>query len=198
MPPKTDKTEEVKAQLKAEEAEAEGTLEIAKSFEVSSQEDLDFVGDILRDVKTKLKELDKKKRTITDPLNQALKAARDLFRPVEQHYASVEHELKGAIGAYHARLAAQKREAIAALAAPATPAPRAEAALATLQQSVPDAPKGVTVITFWDFEVTDEAQVPRDYCVVSPTKIRDAVAQGERTIPGVRIFENQRVAARSK
>jgi hypothetical protein len=188
---------DVEAQVRAEADEAKATLDVARDFSIDNDEDLEFANDILRDVKTKLKQLDLSKRKITDPLNQALKAARELFRPAEQHYASIEFELKKSIGKYHALLAERKREAIALLQAPTTPAPAAEEALATLRQEAP-ASSGVTVTTFWDFVVERPDMVPREYCSVDMGTIRKGVADGVRDIPGVRIFENQRVAARSK
>ncbi len=61
---------------------------------------------------------------------------------------------------------------------------------------LPTAPKVVRTETGsgylrmdWTFEITDEAQVPREYLMVNEGLIRNKVKAGIRQIPGVRIFE---------
>lgn len=46
----------------------------------------------------------------------------------------------------------------------------------------------------WTFEVTDEKLVPRQYLVVDEKAVKAAIAAGERSIPGIRIFEKETVA----
>jgi hypothetical protein len=48
----------------------------------------------------------------------------------------------------------------------------------------------------WVHEVTDAAQVPREYLMVNEAAIKAAIAGGRREIPGVRIFEQVRTAIR--
>jgi len=48
----------------------------------------------------------------------------------------------------------------------------------------------------WVHEVTDAAQVPREYLMVNEAAIKAAIAGGRRDIPGVRIFEQVRTAIR--
>jgi len=48
----------------------------------------------------------------------------------------------------------------------------------------------------WKVEITDENQVPREYCDPNMTLLRDAVKRGVREIPGTRIFEETRLAIR--
>lgn len=48
----------------------------------------------------------------------------------------------------------------------------------------------------WDFEVMDPAQLPRQYLKVDEQAIRQAVRDGKREIPGVRIFEAMGVSVR--
>jgi len=49
----------------------------------------------------------------------------------------------------------------------------------------------------WKHEITDEAQVPREYLMIDEAKVRQAVKQGIREIPGVRIFEHTEIAFRA-
>lgn len=48
----------------------------------------------------------------------------------------------------------------------------------------------------WTFQVVDPAQIPRDFLAVDEKKIRAAVAQGAREIPGVSIYEEETLATR--
>lgn len=48
----------------------------------------------------------------------------------------------------------------------------------------------------WAFEITDAAQVPREYLMVDEKKIREAVTNGERIIPGVRIYQSESLTIR--
>lgn len=50
----------------------------------------------------------------------------------------------------------------------------------------------------WTFEVGDEALVPREYLTVDEGVIALAVRQGIRDIPGIRIFQQDSIAVRSK
>lgn len=53
-----------------------------------------------------------------------------------------------------------------------------------------------TLRTTWKHEVTDVAQVPREYLMVNDAAIKAAVKAGTRTIPGVRIFQDQSAMVR--
>lgn len=54
--------------------------------------------------------------------------------------------------------------------------------------------KGIRKV--WTFEVTDEDQLPRKFLMADEQHIRKAVAEGIRDIPGVRIWEDERMASR--
>jgi hypothetical protein len=47
------------------------------------------------------------------------------------------------------------------------------------------------------YRVLDEAQVPREYLCLDAAKIREAIRQGERTIPGLEIFQEEGLAVRA-
>lgn len=48
----------------------------------------------------------------------------------------------------------------------------------------------------WVFEVQDASLVPREFLVVNETAIRKAVADGARSIPGVRIYQDESISLR--
>jgi exonuclease VII large subunit len=50
----------------------------------------------------------------------------------------------------------------------------------------------------WAWELEDEAAVPREYLALDAKKIDDAVKQGVRNIPGIKIFEKEEISMRIK
>jgi len=60
------------------------------------------------------------------------------------------------------------------------------------------APDGVSVGKTWDYQITNENQVPREFCSPDPKKIKAKVAalKGDTKIPGVRVFEKLGVSMR--
>ena len=49
---------------------------------------------------------------------------------------------------------------------------------------------------FWEFDVIDLDQVPRQYLVLDPAAVRRAIAAGARVIPGLTITSSSKVAVR--
>lgn len=76
---------------------------------------------------------------------------------------------------------------------------RAAQVVAPIAQQAQAAPKvaGVSIPMVWDFEVTDEKSIPREYFDRSDVRIRKVVQamQGNTNIPGVRVFQRKRVSA---
>lgn len=48
----------------------------------------------------------------------------------------------------------------------------------------------------WTHELVDLGQVPREYLVIDEKKVREAIAAGERNIPGLRIFQSESITLR--
>lgn len=73
------------------------------------------------------------------------------------------------------------------------------AATTVPQVIVREPPKvaGVTMREVWKFEITDTAQVPREFLVVDETRIRKVVQalKGDAKIPGVRVYAEKQIAA---
>lgn len=103
---------------------------------------------------------------------------------------------------------AEEREAAEKLAEEARVAAQeaatAESAIASLPEvELPKAvveaapkPQGISRRMVWRHTVTDPAAVPREYCEVSDKSIRQAVRDGVREIPGVKIEQVPEMAVR--
>lgn len=149
------------------------------------------VAEVLRRVKARYREIEDKRKEITVPLNAALRAVNDLFRPPRERFEALERMLKDKIAAYLREKSAANVAALQAVSVAATPA-QATAALATVAPVAP--PVGVSVRHVWKFEVTDPDLVPRELCSPDPKKIGQ-LAPGT-DVPGVRWFQEPVVSAR--
>lgn len=49
------------------------------------------------------------------------------------------------------------------------------------------------LVKVWSYEVIEEDKVPREFCNPSPAKLLAAVRNGNRSIPGVRIYQKESV-----
>ena len=56
---------------------------------------------------------------------------------------------------------------------------------------------GISIPKVWTFEITDEALIPREYLLIDESRIRRVVTalKKDTNIPGVRVFEQKRIAA---
>ena len=53
-----------------------------------------------------------------------------------------------------------------------------------------------SVSMVWDFEVTDKSSLPLEYLKIDEVAIRNAVRNGERNIPGVKIYQKPQLSLR--
>jgi|GEM_PF-3060731 len=60
-------------------------------------------------------------------------------------------------------------------------------------KTVIEPPKVKGLTTLWKYEITNEDQVPREFCSIDPGKLQAAVRAGFREIPGVRIFSEESI-----
>lgn len=212
---------EIEKQVQELAATVDGVLVAAKEYKIATPEAYVASADRLRAIKGIQKQLDDAEKAITKPMNDALKAARDLFRAPKDAAAKAEYLIKQAITAYQAEqrrieqekqrqadeAARKERERLAKLQEAA--AKRGDEAKAEAFQEraaavvapvvIVEAPKveGIATRTVWKFEVTDAAKVPREYLVVDETRIRKVVnaLKGDCNIPGVRVYSEEQIAA---
>lgn len=174
----------------------------ADSLQITSPDELSTATDLLSHVKTVGKAIDTRKKEITDPLNKALKSARELFKPIEDHIALAERTIKGKMVSYQAEVERKRQEAAAKLEARVErgtmrqdTAIRKMDAMENVGTSVEGAVGEAQFRTVTDFEITDESQLPREYMLPNLPLIRRAVLDGKE-VPGVCAFKKKVVAGR--
>jgi len=151
--------------------------------------------EILKLIAAKKKEIKKRKEEIIKPMNASLKAARALFAEVEAPLLEADIILRDKILAFQ-----QEQQAKAA-----KEMERREKIQATheakghqtyeLAEVEPDVGESVTVKR-WTYEMIDESKLPRKYLCADLGKIRAAVNDGERDIPGLKIFQKEGISVR--
>jgi hypothetical protein len=105
---------------------AQSALTMVESMAIDSPETYELAADELMAIKSKSKQLEEQRTSITGPINKALKAVNDLFRGPSDYLASAEKMIKGKMIAYtteQERIAAEERR-------------RAEAAIRAEQERI--------------------------------------------------------------
>lgn len=180
-------------------------VEVVKGYVIQNDDEYADAAELLKVVKHKHKLLDDERTISVKPLNDEVKEINAWFKPALDRLKQCETELKKIMGDYSLEKQKEQQRLLAEAAK------AAEAALVTSsnpQQSVmqlvqqataAQAPKvaGVTVSKVWKWELVDPSQVPSEYWSIDASKLDAALKNGVREIPGVRVYEDARVIARS-
>lgn len=183
----------------AETAEATEAYALAESFQITTQDELVFAAEIVKDAKGSYNRLEEQKQQILKPLTESVKRIRELFRPAQEYYSAIESAIKTKIAQAHRAQAENNARALAEAQAQVD-AGAEPVALAEVQHL--SNVEGVQVRQVWDFEVTDEDAVDRLLLSYDVQKIRtfmrECVAEGMAPeAAGIRFFQKDVVAARS-
>lgn len=176
---------------------------------IDSTESLSVATDILSKIKSSAKDIDKRKKEITDPLNAALKSARELFKPMETDLATAEKTIKDKMLDYSeeveaaaAKEAAKLEDRVERGTMRTDTAMRKMDDIETLGSSVSGAKGGsVQFRIVRDVEITDVKKIPAKYLLNE--KVMDALKTAVRTdvlngtkVDGVKIVEKKQIAAK--
>lgn len=212
---------EIEQQVQQLTVTVDGVLQAANEYKIASPEAYVLSADRLKAIKGIQRQIEEAEKAITKPMNDALKAARDLFRAPRAAADKAESLIKRAILTYQqeqSRIQAEaqrkadesarkEREKLAEQARKAEAAgktekaeeiqQRAAAVVAPIVQVSPPKIAGMSTREVWKFEVTDAAMVPREYMVVDETRIRKVVQalKSDCNIPGVRVYKEDQLAS---
>ena len=174
----------------------------ANAVIITSQEEYAGAIDLVSKLKDAGSKLKNAKESITKPLNEALKNARNLFSPIEEQFEKAESIVKSKLLAYKQKVDAEvkaKEEAIAKkVESGAIKLETAERKLENIER-VDQTTKGkigeVQIRTIKKVRISDESLLPRKYLVPDLVAIRRDALGGE-TIPGVEVYNEETVAAK--
>lgn len=175
----------------------------ANEITIENQEDYKGAITLVATLKETGSKIKNKKESITKPLNEALRNARELFKPIEDQFSSAEKIIKVKLLAYAKKVndeARKKEEAIAARVEKGTM--KIETAERKIQEveKVENTTKGsvgkVQIKKIKKVRISNEADIPREYLTPDMVAIRrDAL--GGKEIPGVEVYTEEQVASYS-
>jgi hypothetical protein len=180
------KKEIVVLQKTAKDVSGQATL-----IQVNSQNTLIEANNILERVKEGKKYITEKKKTITDPLNQALKATRELFLPIEAMILFAENLLKGKILDYKQKIdkeVAEKKEEIAQ---------KVESGEIKFEAGAKKMEKQEEKISNFktrkirQVEIIDEKKIPREYLMPNMIKIKEDMLEKGINVDGCQIVTKE-------
>ena len=178
-------------------------------------------GDKLKDIQAALREIEDARVRITKPINEGLRAvnaqaqtasapfvlARDSIKRAMLIYAQEQERLRQAEQAKLDAAAQAERKRLSEIAERAAEqgqenkaekfSDRAAAVVAPVAQAAAPKIAGISTTTAWTFHVEQPLLVPREYLSVDEVKIRKVVQalKGDAKISGVRVYQEQRIAA---
>lgn len=184
---------EVQAELVTEADRTKQFMSLLQSFQIISHDTHVQAGALVQNVKAKWAELEVKRTSITQPINEALRAVNALFSPVQGPLKQAEVILKSKIAAYTLEQHQLQERAMQAAAAAIQAGQMAAATqhVATLAPAVPL--QGISVKPKWAYEIIDADAVPRQFCSPDHAKIMAAIPKEVHPnltpqIAGLRIF----------
>jgi len=169
---------------------------------IVSQADVDKANIILRNIAKQMKAIEKKRKRFTQPLNQSLREINSTFkelvkpleiakdiltqkvmdwrdaekqkRQAEQERIEKEEARRRKIQEAHKEKGHEVSEPIVM----AKPKPLKETDTTHIRK-------------VWKFEIIEMAKIPREYLMVNKSFIREAIRDGVRIIPGIRIYQEE-------
>lgn len=139
--------------------ETSAAVEAATALEVKDFEGVMDAADFLFDVKGAAERVTERKEEITRPMNEALKSARSLFKPIEEACAKAEQIAKEKLLAWHYGEWEARRPT---------------------DNKIHGTRGNVTIVERQTVEITDEAAIPRGLCSPDPKKIEHYLLTGKK------------------
>ncbi len=192
-------------------------LRVMATVEIVNDEgDKAIVASAIREGKQLLKQvsaagLPATRKAITTPLQEEVKhwiaKEKELVAPIEEAMQRADALIQQPClpaGRFDAQVAAQQQAVLDRIAEEERTRLQAEDSDASLIQQQSEFQRQLAVAqhstegirNIWTFEVQNLANVPREYLMLDEKKVRQAIRSGERSIPGLMIFQQQQTVYR--
>ena len=146
---------------------------------------------ILQKIKDRRKIIETERKKMKEPITAAGKAVDKFCKEADAPYKEADGILRDKILTFREEqeeLAEKKREKQEKIQA--SHEARGHQTH-DLVEVVPEVAAETVTVKRWVFDVVSESKVPRDYLMVDTQKIRQAVRDGIREIPGVEIYQEE-------
>ncbi len=164
-------------------------IEVANSLEVNSKEDLEKATDVLSTLNKFMDNLTEEKEKVTKPLNEALKAERARWKPIEEMYDGAIASVRGAVSAYMTaeakRVKAEEAKIVARVGAgkgklSIDTAGRKLNEIVTAPEKVVAGAGMLKFRTDYKLVILKVEDIPREYMLPDEKGIKDALKRGEK------------------
>lgn len=169
---------------------------------VTTREQYQEAGDIIKVVNMKIKKVDEKRKQYTKPLDESKVAimadAKAIMEPLERFVDEVKSKMLEFHKAETARIAEEQRkiDAEALAKAKAEGASEVTVPVLAVEKKSHGELSTTSVVKRWTYEVTAESQVPREFLAIDSVKVRKAIAEGARLITGLKVFQEESIVSR--
>jgi len=168
----------------------------AGKYIIKSVEDVDKSSEFLKKVKDTEREIEAKRLEFTKPLNQSLRAINATFKQLKEPLVEARILLTGKIMDWkQAETARLEKEEARRRKIQEAHAKKGHTVEAPVVLDRPQKTIGNTRTTkFWTFEVQDLGKVPTEYLEIDTVEVRQAIRNGVREIPGIKIYQDERLS----
>ena len=178
-------------------------IDMANAHIVLDQGQADEANEILIKLNRGLKQIEEKRKTFIDPINQARNEINSSFKKVVDPIKFAKDELTSRLMAWRekeqARIRAEREKAVREEErrqkikdAHEAKGHKVKEEITPVAKPMPFSVNDTTKIRKdWKHEVENEALVPREYLIVNGPAITAAVRAGVRDIPGVKIYQKE-------
>lgn len=170
-------------------AKVHQALVAVRAYTVTTPEEFEAGVELGNKIKLVAKAVTQRKEAITKPLNEALKSARDLFRPLEGDLTTAESELKKKMldfkEAERKALAETQKKAEARVEKgtmkPETAVRKVQEAQASTTEKTVKTESGAKATEKFvtEYVIVDETKIPREFLVPDMAKIKEAMKMGQ-------------------
>lgn len=185
------------------EQDGQGFIELAKAHVVQDQETADDANEILVRITAGLNEIEKKRKSFTQPLNQSLKEINATFKGITEPIVAAKNTLSGRLMSWRAAEQRRIREEQEKAQreeerrrkiqeAHAAKGHRIKEEITPVEKPMPFSVQDTTKTrSQWTYDIIEEGVIPREYLSVNLAAITRAVRAGVRDIPGVKIHQKE-------
>ena len=185
------------------EQDGRGFIELAQNHVVQDQDSAEIANSILVKITAGLKEIEKKRKSFTTPLNQSLKEINATFKDITEPISVAKQTLSQRLMSWRAaeqkriqeeqekaRKEEERRRNIQE--AHAAKGHKISEDITPVEKPMPFSVNDKTKTrSQWTYDILDENQIPRAYLEVNRAAITRAVRAGARDIQGVKIYQKE-------
>ena len=174
----------------------------AERQKIVNQADVDFVNIILKHISEQMATIERKRKTFTQPINQSLKEInntfKELVKPLQlakniltQKVMAWRREEQEKIRLEQERIAKEEERRRKIQEAHKEKGHEVSEPVVMARPEPLRATDTTQTRKVWRFTIIDETKIPQEYLMIDAFKIKEAIRDGIRTIPGIRIFQDE-------